>query len=169
MRFLKKRMGEIIRTQRLLKGIRTQSALAEKLGVEPATVSRWESGSFVPSDDHLEALCKELGVTDDIFFNDQTWYQHDAAANKIIDPIVNRKTVGPLVKYANSYEDKIETLINRVDELEKAQKQESGLPEDLLTLLRRAKPYVLQDIKRLLVESEKLDYETKAPHHKKKV
>jgi transcriptional regulator with XRE-family HTH domain len=40
----------------------TQSDLAEKLGVEPSTVSRWETGKDFPGDHRLPAICKSLGV-----------------------------------------------------------------------------------------------------------
>jgi transcriptional regulator with XRE-family HTH domain len=41
----------------------SQEALAEKLGVTPNTISRWETGTYEPTLDNLEALSRELGVS----------------------------------------------------------------------------------------------------------
>src|SRR5258708_34190766 len=41
----------------------SQEALAAKLGVGANTVSRWETGTYEPTLDDLEALSRELGVS----------------------------------------------------------------------------------------------------------
>lgn len=41
----------------------TQADLGEKVGVEPSTVSRWESGKDMPEDSRLPDIAKHLGVT----------------------------------------------------------------------------------------------------------
>ena len=41
----------------------TQENLAEKLGVNSRSVSRWETGKCMPDISLLEDLCKELGIS----------------------------------------------------------------------------------------------------------
>jgi len=43
----------------------TGSALAEKIGSDAATISRWEHDRREPDAGHLRALCDALGVTAD--------------------------------------------------------------------------------------------------------
>lgn len=45
----------------------TQAELAEQIGVEPPTVSRWESGRDFPTEDKLPYLTKALSVSKDFF------------------------------------------------------------------------------------------------------
>lgn len=44
-----------------------QGEIAEKLDVKPSTVSRWETGSDLPDDSRLPAICKILGVKESYF------------------------------------------------------------------------------------------------------
>jgi transcriptional regulator with XRE-family HTH domain len=44
-----------------------QSELAAVVGVEPASVSRWETGDSFPDDDKLLKICSALGVTENYF------------------------------------------------------------------------------------------------------
>lgn len=46
---------------RELSGLK-QSQIAEKLGVKPSTVSRWETGADLPDDSRLPEICKILRV-----------------------------------------------------------------------------------------------------------
>lgn len=41
----------------------TQEALADLLGVNKATLCRWEAGATVPTPRHAKALARRLGVT----------------------------------------------------------------------------------------------------------
>jgi transcriptional regulator with XRE-family HTH domain len=41
----------------------SQEALADKLGVAPNTISRWETGTYEPTLNDLEALSRELSVS----------------------------------------------------------------------------------------------------------
>lgn len=47
----------------------TQAKLAEKTGVEPASVSRWESGKIFPEEHRLPDICKTLGVSVEYFIH----------------------------------------------------------------------------------------------------
>ena len=42
-------------------------ALAERLGVEPSTVSRWEKGQTMPHQGHFEEICRTLGRPAEFF------------------------------------------------------------------------------------------------------
>ena len=54
--------GKYIREQRIKKSL-TQKELAERLDVEPQTVSKWERGMGVPDTSLLVPLAKIFGVT----------------------------------------------------------------------------------------------------------
>ncbi len=41
----------------------TQEALGDKVGVTNKTVSRWETGRYMPDLDTIPILCNELGIT----------------------------------------------------------------------------------------------------------
>lgn len=43
----------------------TQKAAADSIGVDPATLHRWESGAVIPKSDKLSALCNLYGCTID--------------------------------------------------------------------------------------------------------
>lgn len=51
-----------------LRGDKTQSALAEELGVDRSTIAKWETGKANPRADLLPKLAKVLGCSvDDLF------------------------------------------------------------------------------------------------------
>ena len=54
--------GKFIAQKRKEKSL-TQEQLAEKLGVSNKTVSKWETGKFMPDYSVVKILCEELGVT----------------------------------------------------------------------------------------------------------
>lgn len=49
----------------------TQQELAEKLGISPVTLSRWETGRRSPSFDDLERFGKVVGVPISFFFEEE--------------------------------------------------------------------------------------------------
>ena len=55
--------GKLLRELRVEKGL-TQKALAEKLGVVPKTVSKWETGRGFPDTSSLSSLADVLGVSE---------------------------------------------------------------------------------------------------------
>ena len=55
-------LGKKISELRKEKGI-TQEELADKLGVSPQAVSKWESGKSAPSTTNLLALAELFGLT----------------------------------------------------------------------------------------------------------
>lgn len=63
-------LGKRIKELRLAKGW-TQAALAETLGCESMTVSRYERGEYAPSIEVLGQVASALGVGMDEFFTNQ--------------------------------------------------------------------------------------------------
>jgi transcriptional regulator with XRE-family HTH domain len=64
------RIGRRIQAARKARSI-TQTALAKRLGVADAQVSRWENGRAMPTPDTLERIASELGVEAEQFFFDR--------------------------------------------------------------------------------------------------
>ena len=60
----KRGMGNFLAEQRRRLGL-TQKELGERIGVSGKTVSRWETGVYLPGVEALELLSLELGVTAD--------------------------------------------------------------------------------------------------------
>lgn len=56
------KIGSFIAENRKQKNL-TQEMLGEKLGVTNKTVSRWETGKYMPDLDTIPDLCNELGIT----------------------------------------------------------------------------------------------------------
>ena len=56
------KIGKFIALTRKNNGL-TQEQLAEKLGVTNKTISRWETGKYMPDLSLLKPLSEELGVT----------------------------------------------------------------------------------------------------------
>ena len=56
------KIGKFIAEKRKEKKL-TQEGLAEKLGVTPKTISRWENGNYMPDISLLKPLSEELGIT----------------------------------------------------------------------------------------------------------
>ena len=56
------KVGEFIAQLRKEKGL-TQAQLGERLGVTNKTVSRWETGKYMPDISMLSPLCEELDVS----------------------------------------------------------------------------------------------------------
>ena len=56
------KIGRFIAETRKQKNL-TQEALGEKVGVNNKTVSRWETGRYMPDLDTIPVLCEELGIT----------------------------------------------------------------------------------------------------------
>lgn len=55
-------LGDALRRRREALGL-SQKALADRLGVEQATVSRWEKGTQSPRSEQFDALAEFLAVT----------------------------------------------------------------------------------------------------------
>ncbi len=56
------KIGRFIAENRKQKNL-TQEELGEKLGVTNKTVSRWETGMYMPDLDTIQLLCDELDIT----------------------------------------------------------------------------------------------------------
>ena len=56
------KIGRFIAEKRKQKNM-TQEALGEKVCVTNKTVSRWETGRYMPDLDTIPVLCEELGIT----------------------------------------------------------------------------------------------------------
>ena len=64
-------LGRAVKSRRLQAGL-SQSALSERLGVPPGTVSEWESGSARPAPRQLLAMAEALGCPASAFFEEAT-------------------------------------------------------------------------------------------------
>lgn len=62
MSFLSDAFGKRLRSLRKAAGY-NQQTFGEAIGVETATVSRWETGEFLPGEDKFEPILKTLKVT----------------------------------------------------------------------------------------------------------
>ncbi len=68
MEIYKKLFGERLRSARKkITPKMTQARLAEIVGVEPPSVSRWETGVDFPEDGRLSVICAALGVSAEYF------------------------------------------------------------------------------------------------------
>lgn len=71
-----KKIGAFIAACRKEKGY-TQQQLAEKLGVTNKTVSRWETGKYVPDFSLMRPLCEELGISlNELFSGERIEEEH---------------------------------------------------------------------------------------------
>ena len=61
MEFNRKDFGEKIKNYRRKKGL-SQTNLADKLGKDTATISRYENGDLIPNLEDTLKVCEELGV-----------------------------------------------------------------------------------------------------------
>lgn len=61
-------IGKTIRTLRL-RDKRTQTDLADALGISPQAVSRWENGLSFPDITLLPSIARYFGVTIDVLFS----------------------------------------------------------------------------------------------------
>lgn len=86
-----KKTGQKIAVLRKEKGM-TQEELAEKIGVSPQAVSKWENGNSMPEVTLLVSLCKVLGCSTDSILNpaecqvNQANYIHMLLPYKDVDP-----------------------------------------------------------------------------------
>lgn len=131
MKFLKKRLGKLIKEERKKKGFKTQAQLAKGLNAQQATIARWESGVRSPSKSKRLALCKLLEVPSTFFDNEQLLLQ----ATDEMDGRPSQNNLGPLLDSMDSLNKMIkgqaETILQQ-QELIKA--QESGKREQSTTL-----------------------------------
>lgn len=88
------KIGKFIKTKRGEKKL-TQEELAKELGVNNKTVSRWETGKYMPDLSLFPMLSKVLGVS-----------VNDLMSGEVVDK----------EDYQNTFEDNITTLVSEVDE-----------------------------------------------------
>jgi transcriptional regulator with XRE-family HTH domain len=87
-------LGRAIKSHRLAKGIR-QTDLAEQLGVEPTTISRYERGDYSPSLDVLQAIADALHVPLQAFFaeSDEPALRVAQLRHAIVDAVYSTEDV----------------------------------------------------------------------------
>lgn len=76
----KKKFGEYVLMKRKTMNM-TQGELAEKLFVNPTTVSKWERGVSFPDITMIPAMCRELNITEHEFFT--ACDDHEAAVKEL--------------------------------------------------------------------------------------
>ena len=88
------KIGKFIKVKRGEKKI-TQEELAKELGVNNKTVSRWETGKYMPDLSLFPMLSKVLGVS-----------VNDLMSGEVVDK----------KDYQNTFEENITTVVSEVDE-----------------------------------------------------
>lgn len=97
MQIYRSHFGHKLRDRRQSQGF-TQAELAEQVGVEPSTVSKWETGKDFPSQEYIKSLTKALAVDQHYFeivntevkamgFNEAATFLRDYAA---LDPDIQK-------------------------------------------------------------------------------
>lgn len=74
--------GEKLRNHRKRLGM-TQEEVAEKVGVSPQAISKWESGDCLPDCFNLKAICAVYNISVDVLLETESDGDIDAVANKI--------------------------------------------------------------------------------------
>lgn len=74
--------GEKLRNHRKKLGM-TQEEVAEKIGVSPQAVSKWEAGDCLPDCFNLKAISEIYNISTDLLLETETNGDIDAVANKI--------------------------------------------------------------------------------------
>lgn len=101
MSFLSDAFGRTLKSLRSDQGIRQ-----DKLGIaEGATVSRWESGQFLPGDDKIEEILKALKVEPDEFLRHMAGITNKPAL-EVSEILQELKSVPILVAYEKAKPDK---------------------------------------------------------------
>lgn len=97
-------IGKFIALKRKEKNL-TQEQLAEKLGISNKTISKWETGKYMPDYSIVKNLCEELGIT----------------IAELMDGKVSENNVSSL------REEQILDLIKRTQELERQKDLQYGI------------------------------------------
>lgn len=97
------KIGKFIALNRKKKGL-TQEQLAERLGVTNKTVSRWETGKYMPDLSLLKPLSEQLGVSLNELLSGE-----EIAKEKILDI-----TSENIINTINYSKQKIDTLANKI-------------------------------------------------------
>lgn len=77
-----------IRKAREQKGL-TREQLAERIGVSPSAIGKWETGDRTPSSDTLARLSEELGVSTDYLLELDNPSKDSEGARRIIEIAVD--------------------------------------------------------------------------------
>lgn len=77
----------------------SQKAVACRVGVSPATLSRWETGERIPSEKHLPGLCRGLGCSvfdlwDEEKRLQELFYREQAALRGETVPVSSTSPIG---------------------------------------------------------------------------
>ena len=83
------KIGAFIRQRRRAAGL-TQQALADRLGVSPKAVSKWENAICLPDASLYEPLCQQLGITIGQLFQGGEAAAQDKAKDWLIDVLAGR-------------------------------------------------------------------------------
>ncbi len=96
--FIGKKIRELRRTSP--KGEMSQDVVAEKIGVAPNTVSRWETGTYKPTPEDLEKLARLFEVSITVFFPNLRY--DDSAISMLASATggLSKSDLEEVVKYA---------------------------------------------------------------------
>lgn len=95
------KIGKYIAENRKKKRL-TQAQLAEKLGVNSKTISRWENGNYMPDISLLKPLSEELGISLNDLLSGET-VKHEHYQDKLEENILN--TIDYTNKKSNGLKD----------------------------------------------------------------
>lgn len=83
------KIGAFIRQRRRAASL-TQQALADRLGVSPKAVSKWENAICLPDASLYEPLCQQLGISIQQLFQGGEDAAQDKAKDWLIDVLAGR-------------------------------------------------------------------------------
>ena len=85
------KIGAFIRQRRNAAGL-TQQVLADRLGVSPKAVSKWENALCLPDASLYEPLCQQLGISIQQLFQggEDAAHIHEDAKDWLIDVLAGR-------------------------------------------------------------------------------
>ncbi len=148
-------LGQKIRIAREASGI-TQEELAKEIGVEPPTVSRWETGAFRPRPETIQKLAAILGRKTDWLLgidasnNDEVRKEFKEIAKK--HERLNENKVKTMMSGQEFFADEIRELLRENRELRK-KREASPQEAELLRLWRKADDIVREDVISLLSDA----------------
>ena len=79
----------------------TQKDIAEILGVEPGTISKYESGIIEPNIESLKRLAETFDITVDELINDEEKF--DVSKINVLDVLREQKEMQKLIEWYNSF------------------------------------------------------------------
>lgn len=140
--FLSNAFGQALKLRR--KELRlNQAKLAERMGTEAPTISRWENGEFLPTGEAIDRLTGALEITPEKFL----------------------ESMGP----DKGSDESVVEAIKRAAASFTASPSESSIPADILDALENAAPHELEAVRAVLGIHEILTRQKQGPQKQRSV